>query len=651
MPDVRATLVAEDMATQVAYSTALATRGIADPFAQTATPIPALPPIPPTVVILEPTAGPGIGQPESPLAPQPPPTDTLATPVPVPPPAGDAPPPTPVVAEPPSPTPVAVPTDTPIPTATVAAAEAQPTATFTATPTPSVTPTFIVPLPTGPVPPTPTSPGAQPSPTVQFPALQLAAQVRATPAELYFGPSTVFTRLVDGPPGSNITLYGRDGTGEWLFMCCPPNSTDGGGAWVRSAAVRPTGNPTPPGMPTTVSPNDVGRLPERQPPAALTPLPTPQPIPASDFPVFRRDRTLQGRVGQLPRPPLALAWPPGGNPQTPGFTSGVVVFGDNVVAAGSDNHIYSLHRDSGSQRWRYNVGETVTTEPAMEGGWLYFVTSSGRLYELDSEGNASAAPWPLGVEGQPYDGIVGWGNRLFLTAGVSGRDHLYMVDRINERVAVNYAPEGIVFPHAPAVGNQLVYVAGSALLALDAFSNPAGTSTAGEAKLIWRYDPDSTTPFTTSPVYSFPGVRALAELYVGDAQGRVWAFDANTGEVLAVSQPTPGQPVTMLAVNSRYVFAAGGGVVRALPRDNLVQTPWWVQPFGGDVVNSLLADESSVLASANSGVVQLYDASLGTVTAGNVNTTIMAGPPAVSGGWLFVAGTNGTMFGLREAVQ
>ena len=83
-------------------------------------------------------------------------------------------------------------------------------------------------------------------------------------------------------------------------------AADGSGAWVRSAAVRPVGNPTPAGMPTTVSPNDTGRLPERQPPAAITPLPTPQPIPANDFPVFRRDRTLQGRVGQLPRPTLAV---------------------------------------------------------------------------------------------------------------------------------------------------------------------------------------------------------------------------------------------------------------------------------------------------------------------------------------------------------
>ena len=643
-PDFRATLVAEDMATQVAYNAALATRGVADPFAPTATPTPLLLP---TVIVVEPEVAPDSGQPQSPLAPEPPAADTptLA-------PAGGE-MPTPVAAtDTPSPVPPAAVTEAV--TATVAAAvtaavtEAVAEAPPTATPTPTVTPTPFIQIPTPPGPPTPTPPGMQPLPTVQFPTSQLAAQVRATaPAELYFGPSTVFTRLVDGPAGSSITLYGRDGTGEWLFMCCPPNSTDGGGAWVRSAAVRPTGNPTPPGMPATVSPDDTGRLPERQPPAAITPLPTPQPIPANDFPAFRRDRTLQGRVSFLPRPGAQAGWPPSANSLAgQRFTTGVVVFGENVVAASADNHIYSIDRSSGNQRWKYDVQETVTTAPVVEGGWLYFVAPSGKLFELDSQGNASATSQALTLQGQPYDGLVGWGNRLFLTASIDGSDHLYMVDRVNKRLAVNYEPQDVIFPHAPAVGNQLVYVAGSAVLALDAFSNPTGQGAPGEAKVVWRHDAESTIPFTTAPVYSFPGVRALAELYVGDAQGRVWAFDANTGDLLAVS-PGNGQPAMMLAVNSRYVFAAGGGAVRALPRDNIAQVPVWIELFGGDVLNSLLADENYVLASANNGTVQLYDAAFGTTAAGNVNTVPMAGPPAVSDGWLFVAGTDNRMVSVR----
>lgn len=637
--DRRATTVAEDAATQAAYLAALATRGIEDPFRPTDTPVAVLLPV---VVALEPTPTFVPEQPQSPLEPAPElPAESTATE-------------TPYSAESPLAPPDATPTPVPVADGDLAAA-ATPTApvdggeplagepptpspTFTVAPIPSPTPAFDVP--------TPTPPGAAPAPTFAFTTASLSGVVVGSAAEWYVGPSSVFTNTGQSAAGTALTLFNRDETGEWLYAA-PTGGTPG---WVRSASVRAVNNPAPQGMPTTESPNDVRRLSFGQPPPATTPLPTPMAPGPADFPVFRHDRSMQARVGQLPRPVLQLAWPASGSPQTSGFTSGVVVFGDNVVAASSDNHIYSHSRESGSQRWRYDVREAVTAAPGVEGGMVYVVTPSGLLYAFNDLGGAAPSPWPLQLTGRPYGGVVGWGNRLFITTQDT-QDHLIMVDRINGRIAINYTAANTTFPHAPAVGNQLVYIAGSALLALDAYSNPAAAPPSGEARVVWRRDADTGYSFTTSPVYSYPGVRALAELYVGDNQGRVLGFDANTGEPLPQGvSPVTGQPVTALAVNSRTVFVASSGLVRAFARENLTQE-LWRQPFGGSGSGSLITDETRVMAAATNGAVQIYDASFGATLAGNVQTTEMAGPVAVSGDWLYVAGRNGTLFGLRGGGQ
>ena len=584
--DFRATLIAEDVATQVAYNTLAAELGLS-PLA-TPTKLPATIPVlapeatsggeatPITVVTPAPDAGSGgtVNTVSIPVAPNG--GSILPTPTPV------------VFSEVPTPLPSDTPTLLPAVLPSETPTLAPPTPTFTPTPT------FFVP--------------SQKAIIVVNPA----ATLRAGPSNLYGATDTL-------PNGAPVTLIGRDETGEWLYVCCAANTTTL--RWVRQAYAPPKDNQLQPGAPPGSNPNDVRWLKVEVAPPTTVPILTPTVIPDNSFPHFRRDRSNTGRVPKLPTWPLTPVWP---NPNRPdlAMVSAIMVANDKVLVGNADNHLYALGMGEGNQQWRYDVKAPLLFGPVVQDNYIYFIDNQQRTWALQDLGNQAGFVWQKAILTTPLTTFYLNNNRLFVMGqDGTGTRFLYGIDRSTGDINGTYQGGSQMAPYM-AIGNQLLYISDPGLKALDV----------NDLSRIWQRD--DIQNLVTPPVYVLNGPNLLAELYVVDNSNRLHALNASTGQTIWVT--VIGREVSGLAVGDSAVFVTGDNYLRAIPRQGGNPTLWEV-PTAGRVVGGPLVDSTQVLLVSAAGMIQGFSISgqpLGNQPVPNGASVI--GAPAVAGPYLFI---------------
>jgi outer membrane protein assembly factor BamB len=623
-PDLRATHVAEDMLTQVAFAATLIagmTAGAPLPVDLPANDATAQAQATGSTVQLPIVAAPGLEQTQTPA----PVSSVVYMPN-----VGNPASPTPVTPLPPSPLP---PTPFVPPTPVFGTPGVPPPGI----PTPAF-PTPVLPPPLVPTPVFPTPPPVLPTPVPTVPVPiggELAATLRGADTAARVGPSNTYTVTAAIAANTPLRLRGRTAAGDWVYACCIPNTATA--FWVRRAYVNIANNTLPPGAPSDADPNSPSWLAVQPLDPALLPRPTPTGIPAGDFPLAHYDSQNSGRVPSLPNAPLQQAW---FNLQQSamGFVSPVAVSGASVLASSADNQFYSLDLGAGSQRWRYNLQNSTQLAPSIQDGLIYLAYGGRLIAALQDQGNTAGLIWQSDLPFNATSPFTAWLDTLLIGAGEGGDARLIALRRTNPAERREFVePNGRVLQ--PAVGQETIFVGADRLWAIDANLLSVGQ------EIIWT-SPDVFN-VAAAPVYAWPGVSRLAELYVADGSGTVHALDANTG--IRFWTHSPGWTVTALAVNDTSVFLAGSnGVLRAISRrDGAIQ---WTQTVGGLVLGGPLVTNTRVLAVTQGGGVFLLDAGNGSIldAAQNVQAQVPGGP-AVSGLQILVPASNNSVYAFRGA--
>lgn len=523
------------------------------------------------------------------------------------------------VSAPPPPTPLPSSGESPLPTPP---APEVPTATpEPPTPTATFTPPPVAP-------PTETPPTETPPPIATdqpFVVERLNAVTREQGARARVGPSALYmptNALIGG--NTQVNLIGRSPSGEWVYLCCQDNQI----VWVRQVEARPRDNTLPGNAPGEASPNDVRWLPIQPASPALEPLPALVAPGPGDYPFARVDRAARGRVATLPIPPLSQPWP---NVAQAGgaFSSPAAVFGSSVLAGSLDNHLYSFDITNGSQRWRFNVGAPIRVAPMIYAGGIYVADDSRTVRMLEDRGNGAAEIWRRPVALPVITSFNIYSDTLFFGIGEGANHTLIAMHRDSTQILREYPTSGPGL-RFPTIGDQLVYVADGYIDALDVVNG----------ELVWSR-PDI-TDIIADPVYSTPGPRALAELYIATATNRIYLLDANTGD--EVWNIDTGEAATGLAVNDTTLFVAGNGYVKAISRrDNNIL---WRAGVGGQVMGGPLVDGARVLVITQAGNAQFLDATNGAPLGSAIISAPAGGAGAVSGPWIYVPGADGRLYAL-----
>lgn len=486
---------------------------------------------------------------------------------------------------------------------------------------PTATPTLTQPLPTSTLTPTPVTP------LFTVGSLKAFISGLGNPT-VYVGPSTVYTPTGTLSAGQEVLLLGRTQTGEWVYMCCQDNEP----VWIRQANALPSGNELQSGAPTDSDPNNVRWLNIQPTPTTLRVLWTPPPVAAEDFLLYRYDRANRAQFTHLPNPPATFAAWAGAAQAGQALISPVIVSGQSVIVASADNHLYSFDRSNGSQRWRFDLSQPVRKSPMVHDGIIYIVDDSGQMSALEDRGNEAVRRWIMPLGAPPATSFNAYSDTLLIGTA----QDLKVVNRENGTIRRTLNTQGGV-PVMPAIGGQLLFVGGTnSLVAYDIYTVISPTL---QPLVVWQAS-GILNP-TAPPVYSWPGVQAVAELYTIDGVNRIRSLDANTGR--EVWNRENGEVGTGLAVNDATLFISGNGYVKALSRRNGDQL--WRTDVGGNVLGGPYADNTKVIIYLENGTVQFLDATTGAVTsiATLPSAATDTAAAAISGQLLFAPGADGRL--------
>ncbi len=608
--DFRATMIAEDRATQIAYE-AVVPRATSTPVASEAVFLPIVDAEPD-----DPADGSGAGLIEQPdvaasataasisLVPigggELPSAETptlIAPDVSLPTPDPDVDPNAP--SDPPvDPLPIVVETETPTPTETF----------FAPTETPS--PTFT-PIPT----------------VVQVQALRayIAPTFAATTVWLRLAPMNTHTPVATLQTGTQVDLRGRDESGEWVYLCCVENEQ----RWIRQVYAPPIDNERlPDNAPPNATPNDVRWLPVQPWPANFPPPMVATPIPPDAATYVRQDRANTGRIsnglnGSLHPLP---GWSTDSATIPQQFSTPLLVVDKYVLGgtSGPDGIIYGLDRNHGNQIWTYSLGAGISQPMLVIGNILYVSDDSGRITAIAlGEGGPLWQQFisiPNGApNGQAVSGFVAHDNFLYLIVRApDGSHHLLKVDRNHGGMAQGY-PVGATLPQALAYGHQLIYVAGAQLLALDV----------DNFELVWA---SNLTNFSAPPIYAADGTKALSELIVTTG-GQVITLDAATGKMLHTYEGG-SQLVTGLGLGNNAIFASGSGFIKSF--DRYGTGLFWSVTTSGDARGGPVVSPDQLLLVTGNGAIEFVHPAGGALTAGGGILSSIRYPPTISSRTIYI---------------
>jgi outer membrane protein assembly factor BamB len=201
------------------------------------------------------------------------------------------------------------------------------------------------------------------------------------------------------------------------------------------------------------------------------------------------------------------------------FTSSPAVAQGKIYYGAGDGGVYAVDAATGVLQWKFQTGDVVHTSPAIVNGTVYIGSWDSTLYALDAESGQKKWAFKAGDDPAIHNQVGFQGSPAVVdgTVYVGCRDaHVYAIDAATGRRKWDYPTSKSWVIGTPAVKDGVVYVGTSdsaRFLGLDAKTG----------RLKFNAD---------AHAYVFSSAAASGDLvYVGDHNGRLYAFDAQSGAV------------------------------------------------------------------------------------------------------------------------
>ena len=335
---------------------------------------------------------------------------------------------------------------------------------------------------------------------------------------------------------------------------------------------------------------------------------------AADWPMFGHDPQHTGVAGESLEPPLEVLWKFGAG----GEVGSPAVSRDTVYIGSSDNYVYALDADTGTEKWKFETGRQVLSSPAVYGGTVYIGSNDNYVYALDAD--TGTEKWKFETGGQ-----IGSSPAVSRdTVYISSWDHyVYALDADTGTEKWKFETGSAITRSSPAVYGGTVYIGSgdNYVYALDA---DTGTEK-------WKFE-------TGRQVLSSPAVYG-GTVYIG-AGDNACALDADTGTekwkynigggIGSRSSPAVSGDTVYIGSNDNYVYA--------LDADTGAEK--WKFETGGWIYSSPAVSGGTVYIESNDDYVYALDADTGTekwkFKVGHLSYMVGLFSPVVSGGRLYV---------------
>jgi outer membrane protein assembly factor BamB len=274
---------------------------------------------------------------------------------------------------------------------------------------------------------------------------------------------------------------------------------------------------------------------------------------------------------------------------------GLVFMTSTRAGARQAGILHAIDAETGLERWRFAVDDSIEGTPAVDDGTVYVTTVQGTLHAIDS----------------------------------ATGDQLWSYAAAEPGARLAGQPPAL---QEPTVANATIYVGqdGGTVFALDAAS--------GEEQ--WRFSTEDPRMVMTSPAVG-DGV-----VYVGDATtGNVYALNADSGDLIWLT-PTGGSLLAPPSVYRNAVFVGGAEpVLRAL--DSSTGASLWNFPTQDGIGGMAAAADGIVYFGSDDGFIYAADAQTGRELWRFAAGSEAWGSPALWGGTVCVGTRDGDIFTLN----
>lgn len=300
--------------------------------------------------------------------------------------------------------------------------------------------------------------------------------------------------------------------------------------------------------------------------------------------------------------------------------TGGMVIGSPAVAQGkvyfgsTDGNLYAVDSESGAQRWKFDAKSRIPSSPAVAGGTVYFGAYDGNFYAVDA--STGALKWKF---------LTG-GERRF-----AGK-HLHGVQPVSETMPDPFD----CYLSSPVVWKDAVYF-GSGDGNVYSLNATSGT-------LYWKFK-------TGDVVHASPAI-ADGTLFIGSWDSYFYALDAATGHETWRFK-TGEDPDTHNQVGVQSSAAVVDGMVYFGCRDSHLyaldaktgEKKWVFSGNGSWVVSSPAVRDGKVyFVTSDTSLLNELDAKSGAVLHSiGFNHWYLYSSPALAGGMLYVGLTQGKL--------
>lgn len=353
---------------------------------------------------------------------------------------------------------------------------------------------------------------------------------------------------------------------------------------------------------------------------------------ASDWPMHRGNLQRTGLRVEALSLPLNLNF----QVSAGASVSSPVKVGGKVFIGTSRNRVVALDAYTGATRWFFTAEAPVDSTPAVEGGILYVASRDGRLYALDAENGS--LKWTFERQGTHLSSPLATDGVVYFGTGFPDTS-VYALDAASG--AVKWAQklsQPVYSSFALQEGKLLIGANDGVVRILEAASgNVLNTfATGGEIYLA--------VPAVEEGRFYIAGGQYSKELYAVDLStgSEIWRHTlGGSDQFIKISSP---------AVGSDAVYISAGQAVQKLYAiEKATGNLKWQKNLGSFTDVNYLASPvvagDMVLAGSASGDFYILDAGTGDVLFQYPTGQAIIASPAVGDGMVYVASTNGSLYG------
>jgi len=258
-----------------------------------------------------------------------------------------------------------------------------------------------------------------------------------------------------------------------------------------------------------------------------------------------------------------------------------------IYFGGGYGVLYGFAADDGSNLWssQFTVDSAITSTPVALNDVVYFATNDGQLYAVDRVDGSAVWSQPVDIGGPVYSTLEAGNGTVYCTT-LDGKVVGINTDRTQ---AMSFDTGTELQASSPVFYNGTVFVAADVVYAL----NTDGT-------VDWRSDQSSSAGYGGT-VGSSPVVdTSRSNIYVGSADGSVYAFDTGSGTSPWETSIGNAVPSTPALTGNQVVAATRSGDLVVLDAGNNGAEDGRVA-IGSKTLSSPTVDNGEVFIGTQSG--------------------------------------------------